>query len=189
MAGNKTTFFEVVKLLLHRRKKVKEAEQKSEGKIEFQCDSTEKYFLQRTRVLPHIVYNEDSVSVSDINLRTHSVKRESHQYSKRKYHSVKERPASFQNYPVKNEDDNKHTGSRKFSIKRVTSMKKYKASKLNHSLPNINEQVFDLPDTGAARTISSSVYTVDSVDVNTKNLFRHNPITSDDNAEVYFSFE
>ena len=68
-------------------------------------------------------------------------------------------------------------------------MRKYKESKLNHSLQNINEQVFDLPDTGTARTISSSVYTVDSVDVNTKNLFRHNPITSDDNAEVYFSFE
>ena len=184
MAGNKTTFFEVVKLLLHRRKKMKEEEQRSEEKNEFMCDATEKYFLQRTRILP---FNEHSVS--DINLRTHSVKKESHQYSKRKYQSVKERPSSFQNNPVKNEDDNKQTGSRKFSIKRVTSMKKYKASKLNNSLPNINEQVFDLPDTGAARTISSSVYTVDSVDVNTKNLFRHNPITSDDNAEVYFSFE
>ena len=184
MAGNKTTFFEVVKLLLHRRKKIKEVEQKSKEQIECQCDSTEKYFLQRTRVLP---YNKHSDS--DINLRSNSVKKESHQYSKRKYQSVKERPSSFSNNPDVNGDDNKHTGSRKFSIKRVTSMRKYKESKLNHSLPNINEQVFDLPDTGAARTISSSVYTVDSVDVNTKNLFRHNPITSDDNAEVYFSFE
>ena len=182
MAGNKTTFFEVVKLLLHRRKKIKEGEQKSEGKIECQCYSTEKYFLQRTHVLP---YNKHSDS--DINMRTHSVKKESHQYSRRKYQSVKERPSSFLNNP--DENDNKHTGSRKFRIKRVTSMRKYKESKLNHSLPNINEQVFDLPDTGAARTISSSVYTVDSVDVNTKNLFRHNHITSDDNAEVYFSFE
>ena len=190
MAGNKTTFFEVVKLLLHRRKKIKEEEQKSNRKIH--CDSTEKYFLQKTNSFPHYVHNVNS---DDIKMRTHSVKNESQQYSKRKYQSLKVRPSSSQN--IHDQDDagnqlqrkEKQMVPRKLSIKRVTSLKKYKASKLNQSLPNINEQVFDLPDAGEARTISSSVYTVDSVDVNTKKLFRYNPSASDDNDEVDFSFE
>ena len=105
------------------------------------------------------------------------------------------RPSSSQNIHDNDEDGKqlqrkeKQTGPRKLSIKRVTSIKKYKASKLNQSLPNINEQVFDLPDAGEARTISSSVYTVDSVDMNTKKLFRYNPSASDDNDEVDISFE
>ena len=185
MAGSKTTFFEIVKLLLHRRKKACGEEQKPDGKIKYQCDSTEKYFLQKTNSLPH---NQESVC--DLKLRTHPTKRESHQYSKRRYHSVKERPSSsFKNTHNKNEDDKKITAARKFSIKRVTSVKKYKASKLNQSLPNINEQVFDLPDTGETRTISSSVYTVDSVDVNTKKMFRYDPSPFDDDPEVDISFE
>ena len=187
MAGTKNTFFEIVKLLLHRQRKIKEEEQKSDGNMKFQRDSTEKYFLQKTHSLPH-----NKNSVCDINLQTHSVKKESHQFSKRKYQSVKVRPSSNQDIHDKNENDNNSRSVRKLSLKRVTSLKKYKASKLNQSLPNINEQVFDLPDTGEeARTISSSVYTVDSIDVNTKNLFRHNNITLDDvdNAEVYISFE
>ena len=187
MAGNKNTFFGIVKLVLHRRKKIKEEEQMSDGNMKFQCDSTAKYFLQKTHSLPH-----HKNSVCDINLQTHSIKKESHQFSKRKYQSVKVRTSSNQDIHDKNENDNKPRSVRKLSLKRVTSIKKYKASKLNQSLPNINEQVFDLPDTGEeARTISSSVYTVDSIDVNTKNLFRHNNITLDDvdNAEVYISFE
>merc|ERR1711902_176694 len=114
---------------------------------------------------------------------------ESHQFSKRKYQSVKVRPSSNQDIHDKNDNDNKPRSVRKLSLKRVTSIKKYKASKLNQSLPNINEQVFDLPDAGEARTISSSVYTVDSVDMNTKKLFRYNPSASDDNDEVDISFE
>ena len=189
MAGNKTTtFFEVVKLLLHKRKKIKEEEQKSNRKIH--RDSTEKYFLQKTNSFPHYEH-----SVSDIKMQTHSIKKESQQYSKRKYQSLKVRPSSSQNIHDNDEDGKqlqrkeKQTGPRKLSIKRVTSIKKYKASKLNQSLPNINEQVFDLPDAGEARTISSSVYTVDSVDVNTKKLFRYNSSASDDNDEVDISFE
>ena len=190
MAGNKTTFFEVVKLLLHRRKKIKEEEQKSNRKNH--CDSTEKYFLQKTNSFPHYVHNVNS----DIKMRTHSVKKESQQYySKRKYQSLKVRPSSSQNIHDQDEvgkrlqRNENQIVPRKLSIKRVTSIKKYKASKLNQSLPNINEQVFDLPDAGEARTISSSVYTVDSVDVKTKKLFRYNPSTSDDNDDVDISFE
>ena len=165
MAGNKTTFFGVVKLLLHWRKKIKEEEQKSNRKIH--CDSTEKYFLQKTNSFPHYEHNVNS---DTIKMRTHSVKNESQQYSKRKYQSLKVRPSSSQNIHDQGDAGNqlqrkeKQMVPRKLSIKRVTSIKKYKASKLNQSLPNINEQVFDLPDAGDALTISSSVYTVDSVD-------------------------
>merc|ERR1711902_402491 len=163
-----------------KRRKIKEEEQKSNKKIH--RDSTEKYFLQKTNSFPHYEH-----SVSDIKMQTHSIKKESQQYSKRKYQSLKVRPSSSQNIHDNDEEGKQlqrkenQTGARKLSIKRVTSIKKYKASKLNQSLPNINEQVFDLPDAGEeARTISSSVYTVDSIDVNTKNLFRHNNISLDD---------
>merc|ERR1719410_1633549 len=110
MAGNKNTFFEIVKLVLHRRRKIREEEQKSDGNMK--RDSTEKYFLQKTHSLPH-----NKNSVCDINLQTHSVKKESHQFSKRKYQSVKLRPSSNQDIHDKNENDNKPRSVRKLSLK------------------------------------------------------------------------
>ena len=197
MAERKTSFFEIVKLLLRRRKKIHEEEQKSDPEMS-PCVSTEKYFLQKTNSLPQNAQYSDSVSDIKLKSRSHSVKKESHQYeyNKRKYQSLKIRPSSSQIIHNKTDEEEKQlkcnkkqTGSRKLSIKRVTSIKKYKASKLNQSLPNINEQVFDVPNTGEARTISSSLYKVDSVDVNTMKMFPHSDSILDKNIEIEMSFE
>merc|ERR1719410_729036 len=112
MAGNKNTFFEIVKLLLRRQRKIKEEEQTSGGNMKLQRDSTEKYFLKKTHSLPH-----NKNSVCDINLQTHSVKKESHQFSKRKYQSVKVRPSSNQDIHDKDDNDNKPRSVRKLSLK------------------------------------------------------------------------